>query len=114
MKRDLIKGGSTNQNITTSETKAGYPIGGYWLISTAGYFNSQEEVDAYAKDGKKIQPAAEPGDIKFVDANNDGVINDDDRVFQGSPFPDFTFALNGNMRYKNFDLSIGLQGSVRK
>lgn len=95
-----IKGGSTNQNITTSETKAGYPIGGYWLISTAGYFNSQEEVDAYAKDGKKIQPAAEPGDIKFVDANNDGVINDDDRVFQGSPFPDFTFALNGNMRYK--------------
>lgn len=76
-----IKGGSTNQNITTSETKAGYPIGGYWLISTAGYFNSQEEVDAYAKDGKKIQPAAEPGDIKFVDANNDGVINDDDRVF---------------------------------
>lgn len=105
-----IKGGSTNQNITTSETKAGYPIGGYWLISTAGYFNSQEEVDAYAKDGKKMQPAAEPGDIKFVDANNDGVINDDDRVFQGSPFPDFTFALNGNMRYKNFDLSIGLQG----
>lgn len=105
-----IKGGSTNQNITTSETKAGYPIGGYWLISTAGYFNSQEEVDAYAKDGKKIQPAAEPGDIKFVDANNDGVINDDNRVFQGSPFPDFTFALNGNMRYKNFDLSIGLQG----
>lgn len=105
-----IKGGSTNQNITTSETKAGYPIGGYWLISTAGFFNSQEEVDAYAKDGKKIQPAAEPGDIKFVDANNDGVINDDDRVFQGSPFPDFTFALNGNMRYKNFDLSIGLQG----
>lgn len=105
-----IKGGSINQNITTSETKAGYPIGGYWLISTAGYFNSQEEVDAYAKDGKKIQPAAEPGDIKFVDANNDGVINDDDRVFQGSPFPDFTFALNGNMRYKNFDLSIGLQG----
>lgn len=105
-----IKGGSTNQNITTNETKAGYPIGGYWLISTAGYFNSQEEVDAYAKDGKKIQPAAEPGDIKFVDANNDGVINDDDRVFQGSPFPDFTFALNGNMRYKNFDLSIGLQG----
>lgn len=105
-----IKGGSTNQNITTSETKAGYPIGGYWLISTAGYFNSQEEVNAYAKDGKKIQPVAEPGDIKFVDANNDGVINDDDRVFQGSPFPDFTFALNGNMRYKNFDLSIGLQG----
>lgn len=107
-----IKGGSTNQNITTSETKAGYPIGGYWLISTAGYFNTQAEIDAYVKDGQKIQPAAQPGDIKFVDANNDGVINDDDRVYQGSPFPDFTFALNGNVRYKNFDLSIGLQGVV--
>ena len=105
-----IKGGSTNQNITTSETKAGYPIGGYWLISTDGYFNSQAEVDAYVKDGKKIQPAAEPGDVRFVDANNDGVINDDDRVYQGSAFPDFTFALNGNVKYKNFDLSIGLQG----
>ena len=105
-----IKGGSTNQNITTSETKAGYPIGGYWLISTAGYFNSQSEIDAYAKDGQKIQPAAQPGDIKFVDADQNGVINDGDRVYQGSPFPDFTFALNGNIRYKNFDLSIGLQG----
>lgn len=108
-----IKGGSTNQNITTSETKAGYPIGGYWLISTAGYFNSQEEVDAYAKDGKKIQPAAEPGDIKFVDANNDGVINDDDRVFQGSPFPDFTFALNGN-EIQKFRLINRTARSVRK
>lgn len=109
-----IKGGSTNQNITTSETKAGYPIGGYWLISTAGYFNSQEEVDAYAKDGKKIQPAAEPGDIKFVDANNDGVINDDDRVFQGSPFPDFTFALNGKYEIQKFRLINRTARSVRK
>lgn len=91
-----IKGGSTNQNITTSETKAGYPIGGYWLISTAGYFNSQEEVDAYAKDGKKIQPAAEPGDIKFVDANNDGVINDDDRVFQNTRAESDRYLENGS------------------
>ena len=86
------------KNLYFCKLNNGYPIGGYWLISTAGYFNSQEEVDAYAKDGKKIQPAAEPGDIKFVDANNDGVINDDDRVFQGSPFPDFTFALYGTFK----------------
>ena len=105
-----IKGGATNQNITTCVTKAGYSIGGYWLIDTDGYFNNQAEIDAYVKDGKKIQPAAQPGDIKFKDANNDGMINDDDRVYQGSPFPDFTFALNGNVKYKNFDLSIGLQG----
>lgn len=105
-----IKGGATNQNITTSETKAGYPIGSYWLIPTAGYFNTQAEVDAYVKDGEKIQPAAEPGDVKFVDTNHDGLINDDDRVYQGSPFPDFTFSVNGNITYKNFDFSIGFQG----
>ena len=105
-----IKGGSTNQNITTSETKAGYPIGSYWLIPTAGYFNNQAEIDSYVKDGKKIQPAAQPGDVKFVDTNHDGVINDDDRTYQGSPFPDFTFSINGNISYKNFDFSIGIQG----
>lgn len=105
-----IKGGATQQNITTSETKKGYPIGGFWLISTDGYFNSQAEVDAYTKDGNKIQPAAQPGDIKFVDANGDGKINDSDRVYQGSPFPDFTYSINGNIKYKNVDFSLGIQG----
>lgn len=105
-----IKGGSTNQNITTSKTMAGYPIGSFWLIPTDGYFNSDAEVEAHAKNGTKIQPSAKPGDIRFKDTNNDGTINDDDRVYQGSPFPDFNLSLNGNLTWKNLDVSIGLQG----
>ena len=108
----IINGGATNQNINTSRTLAGYAIGGYWLIDTDGYFNNAEEVKAHAKDGNLIQPSAQPGDIRFVDANNDGAINDDDRVYQGSPFPKFNFALNGNIRYKNVDASIGFQGVI--
>lgn len=107
-----IKGGTTNQNIWTSQTMEGYPIGSYWLIPAQGYFNSDAEADAYAKDGKKIQPAAKAGDIRFTDTNGDGSITDDDRIYSGSPFPDFTFAVNGNVTWKHFDASLSLQGVV--
>ncbi|MEG0993865.1 MAG: TonB-dependent receptor [Bacteroidales bacterium] len=107
-----IWGGATNQNINTSKTVAGYPIGGFWLIPSAGYFNSDAEVDAHSKDGVKIQPSAKAGDIRFVDVNGDGAIDDSDRIYCGSPFPDVTLSLNGNISYKNFDFSIGLQGVI--
>lgn len=107
-----IWGGSTNQNINICKTMAGYPIGGYWLIPTDGYFNSDAEVETYAKDGVKIQPNAQAGDVRFVDTDGNGSIDDSDRVYCGSPFPDFTFSVNGNARYKNIDFSIGFQGVV--
>lgn len=107
-----IWGGATNQNINTCKTMAGYPIGSYWLIPTDGYFNSDAEVEAYSKDGAKIQPNAQAGDIRFKDTNNDGTINDEDRVYCGSPFPDFTFSVNGNVTWKNFDASVTFQGVV--
>lgn len=118
-KNEVVKMGSDSQEITsgvihggtwTSKTLAGYPIGGFWLIPTDGYFNSQAEVDAYTKDGKKIQPSAVPGDIRFKDTNNDGVINDNDRVYSGSPFAKFTYSLNGTIAYKGWDAAITLQG----
>lgn len=120
-KNEVVNMGSDSQTITggnvhggtyTCKTLAGYPIGGFWLIPTDGYFNSEAEVQAYTKDGKLIQPSAEPGDIRFKDTNDDGVINDQDRVYSGSAFPDFTFALNGNLTYKHFDFSLGFQGVV--
>lgn len=107
-----IWGGATNQNINTCKTMAGYPIGSYWLIPTDGYFNSDAEVEAHSKDGVKIQPTAKAGDVRFKDTNNDGTIDDDDRVYSGSPFPDFTFSVNGNITWKNFDASVTLQGVV--
>lgn len=120
-KNEVVEMGSESQAITsgtihggtyTTKTLAGYPIGGFWLIKSDGYFNSEAEVQAYQKNGTLIQPSAEPGDVKFVDANGDGTINDEDRVYCGSPFPKFTFAVNGNVSYKNFDFSVGFQGVV--
>lgn len=106
----VITGGTIHGGTYTSKTLAGYPIGGFWLIPTDGYFNSEEEVQAYQKDGVLIQPSAEPGDIRFKDTNNDGTINDDDRIYCGSPFPKFTYSINGNISYKNIDFTIGFQG----
>lgn len=105
-----IIGGTVHGGTYTSKTLAGYPIGGFWLIPTDGYFNSEAEVNDYQKDGVLIQSSAKPGDIRFKDTNNDGTINDDDRVYCGSPFPKFTYAINGSITYKNIDFSIGFQG----
>ena len=106
----VITGGTIHGGTYTCKTLAGYPIGGFWLIPTDGYFNSIEEVQAHSKDGVLIQPSAEPGDIRFKDVNNDGTIDDNDRVYCGSPFPKFTYSINANMAYKNFDFSVGFQG----
>ena len=51
------------------------------------------------------------GDIKYQDINNDGVIDNDDRTVIGNPHPDFTFGFQNSLSYKNFDLSVFLQGS---
>lgn len=116
---EVIAMGSENQSITsgtihggtyTCKTLAGYPIGGFWLIPYDGYFNSESEVQEYQKNGNLIQPSAKPGDIRFKDTNNDGTINDSDREYCGSPFPKFTYSINGNVTYKNFDFALTFQG----
>lgn len=118
-KNKVVSMGTESQNIAsgivqggtyTTKTIAGYPIGGFWLIPCDGYFNSEEEVQQYAKNGQLIQPVAKPGDIRFKDMNDDGAINDDDRVYCGSPFPKFTYSINGNITYKQFDVMLGFQG----
>lgn len=108
----FITGGTVHGGTYTTKTLAGYPIGGFWLIPCDGYFNSEAEVQAYQKGGSLIQPSAEPGDIRFKDINNDGTINDDDRIYCGSPFPKFTYSLNGTFNYKNIDFSFTIQGVV--
>ncbi|MBE9585838.1 TonB-dependent receptor [Mucilaginibacter sp. JRF] len=91
--------------------QVGQPLYSYYSIKTDGLFQSQDEVDNYqSSNGTVIQPNAKPGDIKFVDYNNDGKIGDDDRQFLGSAYPDFTYGLSFNASYKNFDLNIFLQG----
>ncbi|MCK0148248.1 TonB-dependent receptor [Arenibacter sp. F26102] len=72
---------------------------------TDGIFQNQAEVDAYA-----TQNNAEPGNIRYVDVNNNGVVNADDRVIIGNPIPDVTLGLDLNFAYKNLDASIFLNG----
>jgi len=91
--------------------QVGSPLYSYYVIKTAGLFQSQSEIDSYKnKDGNLIQPNAKPGDIKFVDANNDGRISNDDRVVVGNPYPDFTYSFSFNASYKGFDINIFAQG----
>lgn len=107
-----IFGGQPNHHGATSTlTEAGGSIGSFYLIEALGIFNSQAEIDAYAKDGQLIQPNAAPGDVKFFDKNGDGQINNLDRVNLGSPFPDFEYGLGLNASMHNFDLALFFQGS---
>ncbi|MDN3547303.1 SusC/RagA family TonB-linked outer membrane protein [Mucilaginibacter aquaedulcis] len=91
--------------------QVGQPLYSYYSIKTNGLFQSQAEVDSYkGPNGTLIQPNAKPGDIRFVDANGDGKIDDNDRQFLGSAYPKFTYGLSLNASYKGFDLNIFLQG----
>lgn len=97
-------------NIIRSEV--GRPYGQFYGYVTDGIFQSQEEINAYVKDGKLIQPNAKPGDFKFKDLNNNGSIDTNDMEFIGNPIPDLTYGLSLDFDYKNFDLSMLFQGTV--
>ncbi len=88
----------------------GQPYYSYWLIQSDGIFQSQAEITAHSKDGTLIQPNAQPGDLRFVDQNNDGKINDNDRVYMGAAFPKITYGFSASMNWKNWDLSLFFQG----
>ena len=88
----------------------GQPYYSYWLIRTAGIFQTQKEVDDYTGPNGKIQPNARPGDLKFVDQNKDGKITDDDKIYMGNAFPKFTYGFTANLRWQRFDFSMFLQG----
>ena len=93
--------------------KAGYPVNVFYGYITDGIFQNQAEVDRHAVQmpGSNSATSTAPGDIRFKDLNNDGVVNDKDRTIIGNPNPKFTFSLNNTFNYKNFDLTIFLQGS---
>ncbi|PZP45514.1 MAG: SusC/RagA family protein [Pseudopedobacter saltans] len=89
----------------------GQPLYSYYLVKTNGLFQSQAEINSYTNSkGGLIQPNAKPGDIKFVDANGDGKISNDDRVASGSGYPKVTYNMSLNFSYKGFDLNVFLQG----
>lgn len=87
--------------------REGEAINSYYGYRTAGLFQSWDEIEASAIPvGAKVQP----GDLKFVDRNSDGVIDSKDRFILGNGFPRYTFGFNYGLEWRGFDLSMFLQG----
>lgn len=87
-------------------TRAGDPIESWYLLKTDGLFQTEEEVANYPT----ITSRVGPGDVKYVDLNEDGKIDGNDRYIAGSTFPDFTYGFNLSGGYKGFSLSTVWQG----
>ncbi len=98
---------------TVTRGQNGLPFPYFYGYKTAGIFQNWDEVNSYVNaDGDLIQPKAQPGDVRFVDIDNDGAITDDDRTMIGRGMPDWTYGVHFNIEYKDFDLSVMLQGTI--
>ncbi len=96
--------------ITRAENGFTYPF--FYGYQTNGIFQNQAEINSYVNgDGDLIQPNAVPGDVRFVDRNNNGEIDDDDRTIIGKGMPDWTYGGSINISWKSIDLSIIMQGT---
>ncbi len=86
-------------------TKVGYPIGSYFLIPVSGIFQTREEVEH-----EPVSKVQNPGDLKYKDTNGDGKIDDQDRAIVGHNNPDFTWGISNSFKYKNWSLSVLIDG----
>jgi TonB-linked SusC/RagA family outer membrane protein len=111
---EIIHGGENelfNNALEFYRAQTGFPIGYFWGLKTAGIFQNEAEVQNYrSANGKVIQPAAAPGDVKYVDINGDGMIDNLDRGMIGNPNPNYTFGITLSGDYKGFDFSIVASG----
>ncbi|WP_225036927.1 SusC/RagA family TonB-linked outer membrane protein [Winogradskyella sp. SM1960] len=87
-----------------SRMEVGQPIGYFYGYKTDGIFQNQDEVNAHPSQ-LDLGAEASPGDIRYVDINNDGEITIDDRTNLGDPIPDVTMGLNLTLNYKDFDFT---------
>ncbi len=109
--QQLFGSSPTFQSAQATLGQGGLPLGAFSLIKADGIFQTQGEIDAYTKDGVKIQPNAKPGDIRFVDYNGDGQISQSDRQLLGDPTPKLSYGFGTNLAWKGFDLSVYFQGT---
>lgn len=111
MQRSYINGSSI--------TQVGSPLGAFYGRQVAGIFQSQEEIEAANAQAQAItgdasavfQNNAAPGDIRFVDVNGDGIIDDDDRTVIGNPNPTAIAGVTNTFSFKGLELSVFFQGS---
>lgn len=95
-----------------TKSKVGGSIGEWYLIKTDGLFRSEDEVLNHKNSaGKLIQPNAKPGDVKFIDFNDDGQITEADRQYLGRNMPQYQLGMNLGFEYKGFDLQFQLTGA---
>lgn len=88
-------------------TKVGHSVGSFYGFIAEGIFQTPEEVKSHAS---QVEGSTSPGDIKYKDLNQDGVINDDDRTIIGKPTPDFVYGLNLEAAYRGIDFSLFFNG----
>lgn len=94
--------------------QTGRPINGYYGYKTDGIFQSQEEIDSYAKqEVAGVGYETQIGDIKYVDVDGNGVVNSDDMTYLGyGNIPEIIYGINGSLNWKNFDFSFLMQGAA--
>lgn len=106
----ILTGSWNSQYIISNQE--GEEISQFWGYVADGLFQNETEVNAHTDEyGNVLQPYAQAGDIRFVDLNNDGVLDDNDKTFIGNPNPDFTYAFNASVAWKNIDFAIEFYGS---
>jgi hypothetical protein len=89
-----------------NRVEVGKPMGYFYGLKTDGVFQNAAEVAA------GVQPNASPGDVRFVDLNQDGKIDANDKTEVGNPNPDYTYGVNFDLSYKAFDLTVNTYGSA--
>ena len=98
---------------TITRAMNGEPFPYFYGLKTDGIFQTQAEIDSYVgPDGTPVQPDAKPGYVRFVDINNDGKIDDNDRTKIGKGMPDWTFGFNFTAAWRGFDFSMMWQGTA--
>lgn len=104
-----VSGGYSQRNIV------GHAINSYYVYKADGFFNSQQEADEFtAKYGNPFGGGGfKAGDIKYVDTDNNGKLDADDRVVCNSPEPAYTFGLGLSADWKGFDLSLMFNGAAK-
>ncbi len=110
--------GSTNANIMFNNQpeffrcENGHAMGYFWGYKTAGVFQNQQEIDAWKAAGNGVLANTEPGDLKIVDVDHNGTIDDKDKVDLGNGIPKYNFGLSLGFNYKQLDFSATLSGAA--
>lgn len=102
---EIFGGGLGNETGFTTKTVVGEPIGSFFGFRTDGVFQNEAELAA-----GPLRGTESVGDLRFVDTNGDGQINNADMTFLGSPIPDLTYGLFARFNYGAFDLSAQFSG----